>query len=408
MKSSPLSVLDAKHMYSIKPYIIVPTLIEQPTWGGSYITSLKGLSGKQWNHKKIGQSYELFRDSHLSLKNHTLHNPSVDLAQADDPGDPERFYDQDTPFSIGELIVEDPKKVLGEKVLQEHGHSVEIMIKFTQAKGNSYQVHSQSETENWLPKPESWYFFEKGLATLGLNPKTDWQEYKRICGLIYKEAQLISKAVVQEILTLEEGKKSLAELIEKHNPQDYVNLIQVSKNSAIDLSSGGIHHSWEENPQTHPHGNILYEVQKNVYDPDCTIRSFDKGKIKENGSIRELHLDDYFLHIDKHAQANDPEKYYKKGQILKKTSTQTIKQIFETPDYSLQELTISSTVSNQFTTTSSSFHHLFVRQGTLELKVKDSTWKVSQGFSIFIPASMGIYRIRPINGRVATVLKTYL
>ena len=52
----------------IQPYIVVPTLIEQPTWGGEYIGNLKGLAQENLGGKKIGQSYELFRDSNLSLK----------------------------------------------------------------------------------------------------------------------------------------------------------------------------------------------------------------------------------------------------------------------------------------------------------------------------------------------------
>lgn len=397
-------------MLSIKPYIVVPTLVEQSTWGGDYIAKFKNIDQQLIHQKKIGQSYELFRDSHLSLKKQTLHNPSIDLATPSTPDDPERLYFNDEPFSVSQLIVEDPEKVLGRKVLDEHGHSVEIMIKFTQAKGNSYQVHaSNPEPESrWLPKPESWYYLEPGLATLGLKDVTNWREYKQVCELIYEESKLISKAIVQQNISLEEGRQQLAQFIKKHHPVKYVNLVQVAKHAAIDLSTGGTHHSWESNQQTHPQGNILYEVQKNVYDPDCTIRSFDAGKIKDDGTVRALHIEDYFAALNKQVDNNIPDKHYTKGNLLKKTSTYTAKSIFGTSHYSMDEITFSKAVNNKFTTTTDSFHHLFVTKGNIKLQVNSENWTISRGYSIFIPASTGKYSVTPFKAKSATILKTFL
>ena len=311
---------------------------------------------------------------------------------------------------MSELIISNPEKTLGSKVIKEHGHSVEILVKLNQAKGNSYQVHAKAKTSesSWIPKPESWYFLEPGLVTLGLKKDKDWQEYKKVCELIYKESKLISSFIEQGEITVEEGRKRLNKLIKKHDPIDWVNLIQIAKDAAVDLSGCGVHHSWEQNQETHPLGNIVYEVQKNVYDPDCTIRAFDRGKIKDDGTIRPLHIDDYFHHLDKNDQPNDPNTHYSKGEIVKKTSTQTVKQIFTTKHYSLQELTFTKPISNQFTLTSDSFHHLFVRSGAVVLQWNDLEWTITQGFGVFIPAGVGQYSLKPYKQKHAKVLKTYL
>lgn len=395
-------------MLQIQPYIIVPNLIEQPTWGGEYIVNLKHLGMKQLNGKVIGQSYELFRNSHLSLKRHTRKSPSIELAGASTPDDPERIYTNDKPFAISTLIAQDSVSVLGKEAIAKHGGSIELMIKLNQAKGNSYQVHAKKKTadNNWLPKPESWYFFEPGLVTLGLNPKKSWREYQLICQLIEKEARLISKNILQGNVEVEWGRRQLATLIKKHNPVDYVNVIQVAKNSAIDLSAGGIHHSWEENHQTYPHGNIVYEVQKNVYDPDCTIRAFDKGKIKSDGSVRELDINDYFTYVDTRPEANRPTQYYQKGTILKKTATYTVRQIFKTSYYSLKEISFNQSISNQHTQTNQAYQHLFVRQGNVLLNWHGESWYLTPGFSAFIPASVGKYQLKPAKRGTVKVLIT--
>ncbi|QQR52772.1 hypothetical protein IPG36_01470 [bacterium] len=51
-----------------RPYLVIPKLIKQPTWGGSYIVAAKGWSDHEGlGDLKIGQSYELFSGSNLSL-----------------------------------------------------------------------------------------------------------------------------------------------------------------------------------------------------------------------------------------------------------------------------------------------------------------------------------------------------
>ncbi len=393
---------------TIKPYLIVPNLIEQPTWGGDYIADLKNLQDDQIVDLKIGQSYELYQNTNLSSKKSTAKDPSIELADPKDPTQTQQSFQNDQIININQLIQIDPKKVLGTKAQKLHGNQIGTLIKLTQAKGNSYQLHVKKPVGNWLPKPESWYYFEPGLVTLGLNLKTKLKDYQKACQLIDQEARIISNKITQQKLSVEAGEEQLQKLIKKLDPSQYVNTLSVAKGSAIDLSACGIHHSWEEDPNTNPHGNIVYEVQQNVYDPVSTIRSFDKGKIKNDGTIRELQIEDYFKHIDTSETANNPQTHFTAKKVLKHTSTHTIRQIFDTSNYKLQEITFTKPISNQYTTTTDSYHHLFVRRGCIQLLTQDQTWTITQGFSVFIPANTDTYTLKPFKSKHPKVLKTYL
>ena len=56
MSSNPLA----------KIYLIIPKLIEQPTWGGDYILNFKNWQNQDvFKGLKIGQSYELYSETKL-------------------------------------------------------------------------------------------------------------------------------------------------------------------------------------------------------------------------------------------------------------------------------------------------------------------------------------------------------
>jgi len=394
----------------IKPYIIVPNLIEQPTWGGDYISTLKQISDPTISSMIFGQSYELYEHSNLSSKFSTQHLPSLEMADPVDPTNTQQNIDNDQLININHLIKIDPIQVLGPKPTQKFGNKITTLIKLTQAKGNSFQVHRtlEKKSDDWVPKPESWYYFEPGLATLGLKVGTDWHQYQKTCQLIDNKAQEVSQLIQKNQLSLKTGREQLESLIHRLNPFQYVNLVQIGKNQGVDLSQGGLHHSWEENSQTHPQGNILFEIQQNVYDPDCTIRGFDKGKIKNDGSIRSVHIKDYFKYLNRTPEYNQPEQHFTKGKIIKHTSTLTCKSIFVTDYYTLQELIFSQPISNNLTQTTNSFHHLFVRKGNIKLLSNDHTWIITQGYSIFVPASIGQYSLKPYKSRHVSVIKTFI
>lgn len=394
----------------IKPYIIIPNLIEQPTWGGVYIVKTKRITTKRITNKRIGQSYELYQDTNLSKKRSTESLPSIELGNPTDPTQAKLASKNDEPTSINQLIKKDAQATLGTKVLKTHGRKINILIKFTQAKGNSYQIHIKRGVKDpsWQAKPESWYYFEQGQVTLGVKPGINWAKYEQTCKLINRKATTISSLIKSRKLEVNEGGKKLRQFIKANNPEQFVNVMKVKRNQAIDLSEGGIHHSWEENPSYAPNGNIVYEVQRNVFDPVSTIRSFDKGKIKSDGSIREIHINDYFKYIDRNKKANNPNTHFRSGRVLMRSSVALVKQIFKTPDYSLQELTIAQPSNNSFTRTKESFHHLFVRDGNFLLLANNDSWIITQGYSIFIPQATNQYTVKPYKCKKATILKTYL
>ena len=323
---------------TIKPHLIIPNLIKQPTWGGTYILEYKNFTNQALSNKRIGQSYELYESSNLSAKNTTGANPSVELSDPKNPTQVQVFYEDDEVISIDQLIKVDPVKVLGEKYTQKFGNRVKTLIKLNQAKGNSYQIHVKKPVGKWQPKPESWFFFENGLISLGIKKGANWDQYYQYCLEIDQLAQDLGQKVKNQELAIDTARKQLQVFITNHNPEQFINLLEIKKGQAIDLSGGGVHHSWEENDQICPRGNIVYEVQENAYDEVSTIRSFDKGKIKDDGSTRELQIEDYFEHVERSEKDNLPGNYVVEAEIVSQTDQSLVEQVFTTPRYAMQKV----------------------------------------------------------------------
>lgn len=388
-------------MSTIQPYYIVPLLIEQPTWGGQYITTAKSITENEVVSKKIGQAYELAQESLLTP---TFDQPSYLYATATSINQSTQFGSAET-LSLASLIETDPVKVLGENVVNLYGPKMPLLIKFTQALSNSYQVHVKKgqEFNQWLPKPESWYFFEQGKATLGLAADCDVEAYKKRCHEIHDFATEVSKQVQSGKINLATATEQLTEYISDSHPSEFVNTIFPNADVVIDLSQGGIHHSWETDLSL-SNGNILYEVQHDVKDEFCTMRSFDQGKLKDDGSIRDLTIDDYFAALDTDPVANDPTSFLKP---VEQTTDQTaqVKKLFTTPYYTLTSLTLTGTYSGQETNTEKSgFHHLFVKKGAVTIEANNQRFPLKTGWSLFIPANTNQYSL--VTDSTAEVLKT--
>ncbi len=349
-----------------KPYIIVPHLIEQPTWGGSYICDRKGWSEKEGvKGKKIGQSYELYSKTKLAF----------DISSTDD-----------------HLFGPGYKNTIDISLFQE-ARSFPL-IKFTQAKGNSFQLHIEPTKHDpyWKPKAESWYYFEDGKITFGIKKGVQIEEYRKTCLRIDSKMKELSGLISKNKIDFEKANKLAQEFIHFENPWQFVNVHSTKKGDVVDLSGGGLHHSWEEDLTTCPKGNILYEVQQDVMDPVSTIRSFDQGKFKDDGTIREIQIDEYFKHID----------------LDEKRNTLSVERnvdgkLFDTPFYSLTSLQLDADRGME---SDSSFHHLFVKDGSIDIKDKlGNTIHIGTGHSCFVPQGV-TYTIRPkITGEL---LLTYL
>ncbi|MCA9371831.1 hypothetical protein KC726_02940 [Candidatus Woesebacteria bacterium] len=369
-----------------RPFLVVPKLVEQPTWGGTYLAKLKGWQKRAaLQNTRIGQTYELSGSSQLA----------VELSDSND----ERFVEEGVVaarvISLKNLINSDPKAILGEKVYNNHG-KMPLLIKLNQAKGNSFQLHVRNGVvdDRWRPKPESWYFLEDGYISCGVRDDADVREYKAVCQEIEKHMKDLSERVVIGELLVSQAREDAITFISQRDPHRFVNLQHTSKHELIDLSLGGIHHSWEEDSEN-PLGNILFEIQYDVMDEFCTIRSFDQGKIKDDGTIREIHIDDYFKYIDTRPQNNN---------VTNLKPTPQGETLLATPYYNLDLLDIQQT---RTINVHDSFHHMYVRDGVVEITSYSGVKiRVSRGHSCFIPYCVGSYTVQPVEPSV--LLKSYI
>ncbi|QQS44493.1 hypothetical protein IPM65_02755 [Candidatus Roizmanbacteria bacterium] len=355
-----------------RPYLIIPDLIEQPTWGGHYILELKNWQNRpEFQNIKIGQSHELWGKSYLA----------VDIFDSSDPQ-----FGPNT-YNINKIPIQE--------VLAD-GETMPLLIKLNQALGNSFQLHIRPEekSDRWLPKPESWYFLENGFISLGIKNDISVDEYRKTCIDIYRYMQDLSGKILSQEITLDEARKQANEYIKEKNPWQFVNLYPTRKNDLIDLSMGAIHHSWEENREKAPLGNIVFEVQLDASDDAATIRSFDQGKIKDDGTIRTLNIEDYFEHLDR-----DPG--HNKLEYLKRTADG--EKLLKTRFYSVNLLEISE---KRQQSTDGRFHHLYVRDGDIHVSAGGTTIRITRGHSCFIPSTCEKYDIET-NTEKSVVIQTF-
>lgn len=391
-----------------KIFLIVPKIIEQPTWGGRYILQTKGWTDKKlFKNLKIGQSYELF--SGIKLRSDI--NSSLDPSFTGELGygmEPDKvFYqgDKSKLIPITKLIKQDPKWFLGKVSLKKHGPQIKILIKFTQAKGNSFQIHVKEKDsgQKWRFKAESWYCFEQGLLTLGVKKETNWDEYKNCCLKINGEVSELSKLILNHKIDLHAAKTKAKIIIKKYNPWQYVNLVKVKKNDLIDLSEAGLHHSWEEN-ESNLLGNVVYELCLDVMDPVATLRCFDNGKIQNNGSIRPVQIRDYFKYIDRSWKTNNSKNHLLKPKIIFNKNGVKISSLLKSKYYCLDKIEIKNSYLEK---NINSFHHLFIQSGAVNLISKKSKIILTQGHSCFIPAAVDKYQIQTVEEKTI-LLKTYI
>ncbi|MGI4791563.1 MAG: hypothetical protein ACRYFS_22295 [Janthinobacterium lividum] len=363
------------------PWQVKDELIEQPSWGGRYIVDLKGLSDDaEWAGKKVGQSYELAKASHLIDPSGGAEVPLMNLIQSD------------------------PAGVLGQKVLGKFGADLSLLIKLTQAKGNSFQVHlPEGETLNhWIPKPEAWFYLAPGLYTFGLKAGTDFGAYSRVLHTIDDEMGRLSREVQSGRFTVEEARAQAQQRIQTLDPFAYINLVEAQTDDVIDLTAGGIHHSWEDDSTRFPDGNLVYEVQVDVPDDKCSMRGFDKGKILDDGSLRPTHVADYLATINQDPAHNELSQHIRKPLIVEEVSGAKTENIFRTAHFNTDRLTINAGASLP-QSLADGFHHVFVHAGTATIAGRTLT----QGHSYILPALLSEYVLEAADKDVI-ILKTYL
>jgi mannose-6-phosphate isomerase class I len=305
---------------------------------------------------------------------------------------------------LSELIAADPVGVLGQKVLDKFGADLSLLIKLTQAKGNSFQVHlPEGKTlGHWIPKPEAWFYLAPGLYTFGLKPGTSFEAYSRVLHTIDDEMGRLSREVHSGRFNVDEARAQAQQRIKTLDPFAYVNLVVAETDDVIDLTAGGIHHSWEEDNERFPDGNLVYEVQVDVPDSLCSMRGFDKGKILDDGGLRPTHVADYLATIEQDPAHNELSRHIRKPWLLESANGAKIEGLFRTPYFSLDRLTIAAGASLP-QSLSDGFHHLFIHAGS----ALASDLPLSQGRSYFLPAALGNYAVVAGDQEVV-ILKTTL
>jgi len=375
----------------LQPHYIIPILIEQPTWGGQYIAQFKNLVSDYFLTNKIGQSYELSGANKLHTTVSLLNSYALGTADA-----PEKAVTQTEVDSVtmGHLIASDPERILGKKTLAMYGTNFPLLIKFTQAQENSYQLHVKpgQEFNNWRAKPESWYYLEQGRATLGIKDVTKVDQYKKRCQEINTFAESLSQQIKSQETYVEAAREKLQDFILMDHPNNYINTVTTAPGQIIDLSTGGVHHSWEADPAS-THGNIVYEVQVDVMDAVSTLRSFDQGKMKDDGSIRPLTIDDYFTALDISEIANNPQTHMRTSSETNDNGA-TITALFNNKYYVTNKIVFTGNYQGTHTQLQDTFHHIFCLQGEVEIGWRDQSYPLPRGWSMFIPANCEKYELR--------------
>ncbi|HUP26690.1 MAG TPA: hypothetical protein VM124_03545 [Candidatus Limnocylindrales bacterium] len=389
-----------------RPYLVVPKLVEQSTWGGDYIAAMKQWGDhEQLAGRRLGQSYELFSGSNLSLADSSL-NPDFQ-GELTDRDAVERLTAPLGTVSLANLIKTDPEAVLGREMAARTAGVLNVLIKLTQAMGNSFQIHIKDGTTHpfWRPKPESWYYLEPGLMTLGVRPDVDWQAYQAALTALDDQITVLQDHVRAGDMTYDDAQIKIDELVKKYNPWAYVNTVEVSRDQLVDLSGGGLHHSWEEDAARLPHGNVLYELQLEAMDHNSTIRGFDKGKMARDGSVRKLNVRDYFALIDRTPEVNDPASHMGTSEILSSTEAHVLEKLLGTPYYSLHKLTLLQPGST-YNESTTEYRHVFVKEGAVEVSTAAGMVVLTRGHSCFVPASAHEYSVVSASGPSEVLITT--
>ncbi|MBV9850742.1 MAG: hypothetical protein JO250_13800, partial [Armatimonadetes bacterium] len=294
--------------------------------------------------------------------------------------------------------------LLGQPVVDKFGTDLSLLIKLTQAKGNSFQVHlpEGKQRGHWEPKPEAWFYLAPGLYTFGLKAGTSFEAYSRVLHAIDDEMHRLSEQVKAGKRPVEDARAQAKQRIQTLDPYAYVNVVEAQTDDVVDLTAGGIHHSWEEDDARFPDGNLVYEVQIDVPDDRCSMRGFDKGKFLDDGGVRPTHVADYLGTIEQDPAHNDLSRHIRKPEVIAEARGVKVESIFRTPYFSMDRLSLAAGESLP-QPLADGFHHLFLHAGTAT--VGGAT--LEQGRSYVLPAALGEYTLQA-GDKDVVILKTFL
>lgn len=208
-------------------------LLKEKLWGG---TQLRDFLHKETNSNKIGESWEIA----------SLPEGNSRIANGKHKGK-----------GLNELLSAFAKAILGESIAAQYGSQMPLLIKFIDAsKKLSVQLHPDDQLAQDLHKQpqgktEMWYVLKAR-----------------------KEAHIIA-GFKQEM----DG-DTFQDIIKNGDLEGTLNHIPVKEGDAFFINAGLIHAIGK--------GIVLAEIQQTS---DITYRIFDYNRKQEDGSYRELHID---------------------------------------------------------------------------------------------------------------------
>ena len=268
--------------------------------------------------------------------------------------------------TITQLVKHYGKALMGSKFT---GGRFPLLVKIIDASERlSLQVHPDEQAcarlgDGAEPKTEMWYILnaKKGAKIMaGVNSRSTKQ-------------QLLSTMQTAEV--------------EKH-----LQVFESEPSDAYFISSGTLHAIGE--------GNLLIEIQQNS---DTTYRVSDWGRVDKDGKARELHIEKALESIN-YINRTSPRipgvagivQHNRKFPVVNRCRFFTVDDLRLIGEW------------NEDTTASGSFHLITCINKHIRISTNDSDVDLDPGQTCLIPASLGAYRILPMEPGETDVLRTSL
>lgn len=253
--------------------------------------------------------------------------------------------------SLKEIIEIFKEKLIGTKI---NSSIFPLLIKLINSKEKlSIQVHPTDEyamlNEHEMGKTEAWYVIDaEPNAKLVLGTKN--------C-----------------------NKKIFKNAIESDNIYKYLNIVNIKKGDFFLINSGVVHAIWE--------GVVIAEIQQNS---DITYRVYDYGRERELHINKALDVINFNNSITNH------------DEIIFNYNDYKIQKLCATKHFNIDKIIINKKFED--VSNIEGFFLLTVVDGEGTIESEGYKMNIYKGDSIFIPATLGKYRI---NGE-STILKTYI
>jgi mannose-6-phosphate isomerase len=268
--------------------------------------------------------------------------------------------------TITQLVKHYGKTLLGSKY---SGGRFPLLVKIIDASERlSLQVHPDEQAcarlgDGAEPKTEMWYILnaQKGAKIMaGVNSRSTKQ-------------QLLSTIQTAEV--------------EKH-----LQVFESEPSDAYFIRSGTLHAIGK--------GNLLVEIQQNS---DTTYRVSDWGRVDKDGKSRELHMEKALESIN-YINRTSPRIPGVAGVVQHNRKFPVVNRC---RFFSVDDLRLIGEW-NEDTTVSGSFHLITCVNKHIRISTNDSNVDLNPGQTCLIPASLGAYRILPMEPGETDVLRTTL